>query len=388
MFKHLSILGTSLLSLTLIFLTPALGSGAQDRSFIQVQGASLRERLDSAIEQAGRLSPRTSFWAAYKFNIRPGTAIDCVINTAEGTTYVNGASISDDSGFETKNVAVFLRYEAGVDRLTKLELYNLDRSHYFDGLPVYWVGQPGNDESLHFLDQLITGSAPDQAGKIDSEVRRRAVLAVALHDDNRIGPMLESYVSSKYPDAVREPAVFWLGHVPGELPFLERLAVNESESAPVRKKAVFGIGISKDQTALQSLERVYQTVQAPEVRKETLFGAYLNKDKASTDFLIKVAETEQDRSLRKSAIFWLGQKAGEVTLKVLSNLVDQNGGETEVKKAAVFAISRRPADEAVPLLINIARRNSDRSVRKQAMFWLGQTEDSRAVDFFKEVLSK
>jgi HEAT repeat protein len=388
MFRHSSIPGISLLSLILILLTPTLNAGAQDKSFIQVQGASLRERLDSATELGRHISPQTSFWTAYRFNIRPGTAIDCVINNAEGTTYINGVSISNDSGFETRNVAVFLKYEAGGNRIDRLELYNLDRSHDFEGLPVYWLGQPGNDESLHFLDQLVTGSDGEKLARTDGEVRRRAVLAIALHDDNRTGAMLEGYTSSNYAEAVREPAVFWLGHIPGEVPFLERIALNESETTSLRKKAVFAVAISKDKAALEGLEHVYNTVQAPEVKKESVFGAFLNKDKASTDFLIKVAETEQDRSLRKSAIFWLGQKAGERTLKVLSNLVTRTDGDTEVRKAAVFAISRRPADEAVPLLIDIARTNPDPSVRKQALFWLGQTGDPRAIDLFKEILSR
>jgi HEAT repeat protein len=59
-----------------------------------------------------------------------------------------------------------------------------------------------------------------------------------------------------------------------------------------------------------------------------------------------------------------------------------------VLKQAVFAISQRDKDESVPLLIKIARTHSNPQVRKDAMFWLGQTGDERAVQFFKEILSK
>jgi HEAT repeat protein len=57
-----------------------------------------------------------------------------------------------------------------------------------------------------------------------------------------------------------------------------------------------------------------------------------------------------------------------------------------VKKRAVFALSQLPKEEGVPLLIKVARTNANPAVRKQAMFWLGQSRDPRAVDFFAEIL--
>ena len=50
-----------------------------------------------------------------------------------------------------------------------------------------------------------------------------------------------------------------------------------------------------------------------------------------------------------------------------------------MKKKAVFALSQLPKDEGVPLLINVARTNANPAVRKQAMFWLGQSKDPRAI---------
>ena len=39
-------------------------------------------------------------------------------------------------------------------------------------------------------------------------------------------------------------------------------------------------------------------------------------------------------------------------------------------------------------LMEIARTNRNPEVRKQAMFWLGQSKDPRALDFFAQVLAK
>ena len=60
--------------------------------------------------------------------------------------------------------------------------------------------------------------------------------------------------------------------------------------------------------------------------------------------------------------------------------------QPELVVPAVFALSQMPKDEGVPLLINVARTHANPAVRKQAMFWLGQSKDPRALKFFEEVL--
>ena len=64
----------------------------------------------------------------------------------------------------------------------------------------------------------------------------------------------------------------------------------------------------------------------------------------------------------------------------------RQGGDIEIRKQAVFALSQRPADEGVPVLIRIARTNRHPELRKTALFWLGQSEDPRALTLFEEIL--
>jgi HEAT repeat protein len=54
----------------------------------------------------------------------------------------------------------------------------------------------------------------------------------------------------------------------------------------------------------------------------------------------------------------------------------------------VFALSQRPKDEAVPALLQVARTSRDPRLRKSAIFWLGQTDDARALAYFEDVLTK
>jgi hypothetical protein len=89
---------------------------------------------------------------------------------------------------------------------------------------------------------------------------------------------------------------------------------------------------------------------------------------------------------RKQAVFWIGQAAGAAATRGLDSVVTDDVGDLEVRKEAVFALSQRPADEGVPALIKVARSNRSGELRKTALFWLGQSEDPRALALFEEIL--
>jgi HEAT repeats len=104
--------------------------------------------------------------------------------------------------------------------------------------------------------------------------------------------------------------------------------------------------------------------------------------------LLRIARnTRLNEETRRQSVFWLGQAAGEAAARGLDSIVrqgDQN--DLEVRKHAVFALSQRPPEEGVPALIRIARTNRDPELRKTALFWLGQSEDPRAISLFEELL--
>ena len=103
--------------------------------------------------------------------------------------------------------------------------------------------------------------------------------------------------------------------------------------------------------------------------------------------LLRMArDTSVREETRRQAVFWLGQAAGEEAAKGLDSIAADRGGDIEIRKQAVFALSQRPADEGVPILIRIARSNRHPELRKTALFWLGQSEDPRALTLFEEIL--
>jgi hypothetical protein len=89
---------------------------------------------------------------------------------------------------------------------------------------------------------------------------------------------------------------------------------------------------------------------------------------------------------RRQAVFWLSQAAGEEATRGLDAIAADTSGDMELRKHAVFALSQRPTDEGVPALIRIARADRHPELRESALFWLGQSDDSRALALFEEIL--
>ncbi len=90
---------------------------------------------------------------------------------------------------------------------------------------------------------------------------------------------------------------------------------------------------------------------------------------------------------RQSAIFWVAQAAGDKVVKTMGDIAADRSENREVRSSALFALSRRPADESVPALIRLSSDDRDPEIRREAMFWLGQSKDPRALEYFEKVLT-
>jgi hypothetical protein len=118
-----------------------------------------------------------------------------------------------------------------------------------------------------------------------------------------------------------------------------------------------------------------------------LMAIGLHAAPAASRTLIALARDGQTTHLRGQAIFWLGQRATDRAGSVIADAIERDP-EVEVKRRAVAALSQLPRDEGIPLLINVARTHKTTEVRRQAMVYLGQSKDPRAIDFFEQILLK
>jgi hypothetical protein len=191
----------------------------------------------------------------------------------------------------------------------------------------------------------------------------------------------------------------------GGLPFIWLTGVNAAESVKllegvvkdtagsaardqVRRadSAISAIAMHSDPAAERALEDLLGPSQPDQVRGKAVSGLAQRNSAPALNLLVGIAHNDKSPHVRGQALFWLAQRASQKVAESAINDAIANDPETEVKKKAVFALTQMPAGQGVPLLIQVARTNRNPEVRKQAMFWLGQSKDERALAFIEEVL--
>ncbi len=124
------------------------------------------------------------------------------------------------------------------------------------------------------------------------------------------------------------------------------------------------------------------------VTRPALVALGMTEGAASSRALVNIARNHPAPAVRNDALFWLSQRAGDqLAAGAIAEAIEKDP-DTDVRKRAVFALSQLPRDEGIPKLIDVAKNNRNTAVRQQAMFWLGQSGDPRALKFFEDVLTK
>ena len=371
-----------------VLLCLCLVAVGQTKSFIPVEGANLKARIDGAIIAGKANATNGRFWVGYQFEARPGVAIDFEVVDSDGGVYMSmdGTSMMFDPRHETRELGVFLLYDTAREAFIRAEVYNLRRNREYSSYPVYWAGHISNEESLNYLKSIVDAPAREV-----NRLAERATFAIALHDDARVDPILIEMIHRPIEEPMRSRAIYWLGNTPettAKNTLFTEIVRNTQESTEVRQAAMSALAMSRSAAALPLLQNLFETTTTRELKRRALTGIGRNDNNdAAATYLIRVAETEKDIELRKSAIANLGRIAGQKSLGALTSTVDSDG-DIELQKQAVIAIGRRPKDEAIPILIRTARNHPKMPVRKLAIQVLGQTGDERAVAFFRELLSK
>ena len=119
---------------------------------------------------------------------------------------------------------------------------------------------------------------------------------------------------------------------------------------------------------------------------EAIAGAALaDSVNLSSDLASLVRDGSVGVDARQQALFWLGQTS--LSTPELAQLYDDLR-PTALREHFVFVISQRRDDSAVQKLIDIASHDASTDIRRNAMYWLGQTNDLRALKFLRDIVTR
>lgn len=127
-----------------------------------------------------------------------------------------------------------------------------------------------------------------------------------------------------------------------------------------------------------------------ELRRKATFLISQHETPAVVDILMEVADNDPDMEVRRQAVFWLSQVEDERAVEALENVL-RSATDEELAKRAAFALAQHESARASSALRQAAE-NAEFSVelRKQVIFWLGQSEEGRRenIQFLRELFGR
>lgn len=223
----------------------------------------------------------------------------------------------------------------------------------------------------------------------DPGVRGQAVFWLSQVDSPRATAALDSIaITSKDPE-LQEKAIFALSQQdsPEAARALRRFAERSDISDEVRSRAVFWLGQSDDPENGVFLRTLYGKTTDIELKDRILFGISQQDDPAARKFLLEAARNGNEPLEVRKKAIFWLGQNDETTGAELASLYG-TFGDREMKEHLIFVLSQRDDKAATDKLLDIARREPDKELRKRAIFWLSQSDDPRAAEFLAELLEK
>lgn len=218
-----------------------------------------------------------------------------------------------------------------------------------NGAQVTWIGEVGVASGLDWLENTAR-SAPGKSA------RGSALFAMALHGNPDAGKRLYSLAMETNGD-LSEEAIFWLGE-------------------------------SRGHQGFELLKKLLAELPNGERRREINFALSQNKTSGAAELLFEISKSDPDPEQRGEAMFWLAQAYPQRAKGWLPEVIDNEKNE-DVLERAVFAVSQLPDGMGDQVLLELAQNGqAPRSVRRQAIFWLAQSDNDSSVAALTELLTR
>lgn len=221
------------------------------------------------------------------------------------------------------------------------------------GRTVHWLSGVTPAESLRFLESL---TRTDRNDRFSMESRRNtarsALAAISLHRDAAA-------------DAI-----------------LDRLAA----AGDMRQQAAQSLAGTRGAHGFATVQRLLAAEKEPDMRR-VLVGALGGTREAGTAEALRPYLRDSDARIRAEAVYWFAQRGGAAVIGDVTKMVESDADDN-VRRRGISGVSRLPANDSIPALIQLARASSNPVVRKEAVSALSRSKDPRAMALMEELIKK
>jgi HEAT repeat protein len=261
----------------------------------------------------------------------------------------------DECSVALREKAVFLLSQkpSSETETLLLDVLNNDPSRSVREKAVFWLGQVHTERAAAALETIATSSP-------DMELREKAIHALHEHGSPRAAALLRRLAeSAQTPEEVREKAIFWIGQT-------------ESQENADFLRSLFA--------------RIDNAESNDELRKKILFSLSQMRGFGNDRWLLAIALDEANRAEVRGHALWTAGEAGIAGSELVT--VYDRLSDPEVKEKLIWVMSESRDRAATDKLIEIARKDPDREMRKKALFWLGQKNDPRVKQILIDILNQ
>ena len=349
------------------------------------------ERFNAAGKQLGARADGALYWKAYAQN-KLGRRPDALATLAElyksypRSRWLNDAKAlevevrqstgqpvkpEEESNEDLKLIAINSLMSSDPERALPLLQKFLEGSQplKLKERALFVLSQNGSARSREILGQIARG-------KSNPDLQRKALEYLGLFGGKESRQTLaDIYASSSDADVKR--TILHSFMVGGDRDRL--LAAAKSEKDPdLRADAIHQLGVLGAQNELWEL---YQKESSLEIKHAILQAMFVG---GNAERLGEVARTEKNTELRAQAVRNLGLMGGERTGETLVSIYSTDKDST-VRRAIINALFLQGNAQAI---INIARKESDPELKRDAVQKLSLMNSKESTDFMMELLNK
>ena len=149
--------------------------------------------------------------------------------------------------------------------------------------------------------------------------------------------------------------------------------------------ALNGLMNTDPDQAIGILQKLLQGPQSPRMKKRALFVLSQNRSPKAKDLLVGMAKGASNPDLQREAIGYLGMTRSPEQAQLLAEIYAVQTQSAEVRREVANALYLQGSAK---LLVDLARKESNRELKKYLVERLSQMKAKEAVDYMLELIGK
>jgi hypothetical protein len=222
----------------------------------------------------------------------------------------------------------------------------------------------------------------------DPEVREQAVFWLSQVQSPKAAAALDSILRAPGSPEVREKALFALSqqNTPASRASIRAFASGNDVPPELQEQAIFWLGQSNNPEDAAFLKTLYPKLKDRELKEKVFFAVAQSHDVENQRWLLKIAGDGTEDIELRKQALFWAGQSG-VGVAELAALYDKST-DSEMREQLIFVLSQSKEPGAVDKMLLIAQTEKDRDLRKRAIFWLSQSDDPRAAKVLEDILQQ